>query len=460
MPTLVMFWDQINPIGDPIAGLEIHNNTTGIEIPPDACGFRLQRPGQLWPEGWHFSPPGLLGSNFTFQSVSYSSSNPNISAGDMIEARGSVGGCAGSSGNYVFVTPLGSLGISGDDPVVAGAGAFVADFSTEEDITWLNFDGAEIEIEEPEGGPEPVELPPEFFEEPPQVKGCFRDFEGDLHCPEDADSAGQAASDLPGGGLAMFIAGNAQIVPSIVATEEIGGAAATVASGVALEIVCPAELRLEARFIKSASASAAIVRYRFRFAHGPMSTTFQRLVDQTGVTSFFHSVPIPLPVPQNPSGGGGNVGPAATELSIYRPPDEPPFPPSGPSFPAPDGGLTIEPLPDNEHKGSVRVEVVNGAEGIIASGWASYHLICAEGSGRPVVTPGLVGPGVVSLQATLNRWLEERRLPGLVLDGKFSRETERVVRLFQEESKLKVDAIVGVRTWRALLKRTRREKCH
>lgn len=459
MPTLVMFWDQINPLGDSIAGLEIHNNTTGIEIPPDACGFRLQRPGQLWPEAWHFAQSGNLGSTFSFQSVSYSSSNPNIGVGDLIEARGPVGGCAGSSGNYVFVTPLGSLGVSGDDPVVAGAGAFVADFSTEDDITWLNFAGAEIEIEEPGGGPEPAELPPEFFEEPPEVKGCFRDFEGGLHCPEDANSAGQPASELPGGGLALFIAGNARIIPAIVAAEEVSGTPATVASGVALEIVCPAELRLEARFIKSASVSAATVRYRFRFAHGPMSTTFERLVDQPGVTSFFHSVPIPLPIPQNPSGGGGgNVGPASNELSIFRPPIDP-IPPSGPSFPVPGGGLTIEPLPDNEHKGSVRVEVVNGAEGVITSGWASYHLICEEGSGRPIVTPGLIGPGVVSLQAALNRWLEERRLPGLLVDGKFRRETERVVRLFQDESKLKVDAIVGVRTWQALLRRTRREKC-
>ena len=44
----------------------------------------------------------------------------------------------------------------------------------------------------------------------------FRDFEGELHCPEDADSAGQAPAEasLPRvGGLALLIAENSYLVP-------------------------------------------------------------------------------------------------------------------------------------------------------------------------------------------------------------------------------------------------------
>lgn len=64
-------------------------------------------------------------------------------------------------------------------------------------------------------------------------------------------------------------------------------------------------------------------------------------------------------------------------------------------------GFVVEPLPDNEHKGSVRVEVLNAAEGIVASGWASYHLVCVPGSDRPDIVPGMRGVGVTAAQAAI-----------------------------------------------------------
>jgi len=449
MPTLVMFWDEVNHFGDSIAGMRIENNVEGIVIPTNACGFRLQRPDSLWNDYWYFAEPGP-GSIFEFQGITYSSGfagNDNF-----VQSQGPVGGCAGGSGSYNFITTLGAFGINEDDPVLAGAGSFIADFTSADDITWLDSAGKVIELKFPDSEVPPPKLPREFFEAPPEVKGCFRDFEGKLHCPEDTDSAGQSAGNLPSGGVALFSfsARNAYIVPGMEAAEDIAATPASVASGQPLEIRCPAELRLTVRFIKSASAAPGRVRYRFLFAHGPRSTVFERVVSDAGLTTVNHSVPIPLPKPVGspPNGGVDLTGP--DDFSVFLPPIDPP--PSDPSGPG-NGSLTIEPLPDNEHKGAVRVEVLNSVSGIIASGWANYHLICEVGSGRPVVTPGLVGAGIVSLQSNLNRWIEMRSRPTLNLDGRFGKETARVVMDFQNSEGLADDGIVGPKTWRALLKR-------
>jgi hypothetical protein len=447
MPQIVMFWDEINVFDDATAGLRIEQNHQYIEIPEDACGFRLQRPGQDWTDHWHFANPGNPGQTFSFQGIQYSSSFAG--SAEFVEARGPVGGCAGGSGSYVFVTSLGSFGITGDDPIAAGAGSFIADFTSESDIEWLNAAGQVIELEVPDPSVEPADLPPEFFEQPPEVKGCFRDFEGNLQCPEDTDSAGQAAGGAPSGGLALFIASNTLVVPGLVLAEDLTGPETPVASGQPVKIGCPAELIMTVRFVKSASAPAATVRYRFQFAHGPRSTVFEKHVSDAGLTTVIHSVPIPLPKPIGPTPGGG-ITPGADEFAVFRPPVDPI--PTDPSVQLDNAGLTIEPLPDNEHKGSVRVEVINGADGIIVSGWASYHLVCEEGTGRPVVTPGLVGAGVVSLQANLNRWLEEKSRALVKLDGRFGEETTRAVIEFQKAAGLKPDGIVKRKTWRALLR--------
>ncbi|MEJ6404646.1 peptidoglycan-binding domain-containing protein [Yoonia sp. 2307UL14-13] len=456
MPTLIMSWSGVNPLGDSTAVIEITNNAAGIMVPPEACGFRLERPGQLWPEYWGFLTGDGVGAEVEIETpgggndLVLSSSNPNIPTTELIEARGPVGGCAGGGGNYVFVTPLGALGIGLTFPTDFGAGSFIADFATEDDITWLDFDGTAIVVDPPGASVPTATLPPEFFEQPPSVKGCFRDFEGKLHCPVDADSAGQAAMDMSGTGFAMIMARNATVLPGFGVVPSIAATPATVASGAPLEVTCPVELRMEVRFVKAADVPPGNVRYRFRFAHGPMSTTFSRNVIDNGVTSVVHSVPLPLPEPRDPPRGGA-VGPGAGDFAIFRPPVDP-LPPGNPTPQGPDG-LTIEPLPDNRHKGSVRVEVLNSSAGIIVSGWATYDVICAPGSNMGTVTPGLVGPEVVSLQVSLNQWLDEQDLPRLNADGRFAAETERVVRQFQRQARLDEDAVVGRRTWRALMGR-------
>lgn len=418
-------------------------------VPPEACGFRLQRPGNLWPEYWAFLEGDGVGNVAEAGSTVLHAYEPEISASDMIEARGPVGGCAGGGGNYVFVTPLGDLGIGLTFPTDYGAGSFIADFSSESDITWLNSDGSTIVVDAPSATTPTVTLPPDFFEELPTVKGCYRSLEGTLYCPEDADSSGVPALDLLGGAVSLLMGRNARVLPGMRVTAPISGQTNTVASGQALELMCPVELRLEVRFVKAPNIPPGQVRYRFRFAHGPMSTTFTRDVIEDGLTSVVHSVALPLPAPVNPPGpqGGGGVAPAADEFTVYRPPVDP-----GPTNPSPQGpnSLMIEPLPDNEIKGSVRVEVLNSTEGLVASGWASYHVICAPGSGLGTVTPGLAGPGVLTLQSDLNRWLKTLDLPVLRLDGRFERETERVVVQFQREAGLTADGKVGPRTWHAL----------
>ena len=194
----------------------------------------------------------------------------------------------------------------------------------------------------------------------------------------------------------------------------------------------------------------ATVKYRFRFASGPISTTFSVLVDQDSANQVFHSVPIPLPKPPG-HGGGGVVGPVSTEFAIYKPPIDP-IPP-GSSTPIPVAGeFVVEPYQDNEHKGSVRVEVLNAAEGIVASGWASYHLVCVPGSGRPHILHGLRGAGVTAGQAAVNRWLRDKQMETLVLDGIFGSKTETAMKAFQtDQSRFLPDGNVGPRTWRKLL---------
>lgn len=455
MPTLIMSWSGVTPLGDPTAIIEIANNAGGVMVPPDACGFRLQRPGQLWPETWAFLEGDGFGAEAVAGSQVLSSSNPNIPTTDLIEARGPVGACAGGSGNYVFVTPLGALGIGLTFPTDFGAGSFIADFATEADITWLNAAGAAIAVKPPGASVPTATLPPEFFGQPPKVKGCFRDFEGKLHCPADADSAGQTAPDMSGSMVALLMGRNAGVLPGVGLAPAIATRPQAVASGAPVELTCPVELRLEVQFAKAADVPPGTVKYRFRFAHGPISTTFSRDVTEDGVTSVVHAVPLPLPAPRNPpgSGGGGPVGPARGDFAVFRPPVDP-IPPSNPTPQGP-GGLMIEPLPENHHKGSVRVEVVNSTAGIVASGWATYHVICMPGSDRPVVTPGLVGPNVVSLQVALNRWLDDQDLPRLNADGRFAAETTRVVKQFQRAAGLTEDGVVGPRTWRALFDQDR-----
>ena len=107
MATLVMYWDEIDIYGDPVAGIRIENAPDGVEVPPQACGFRLGHDNEPWYGGWHFAEPNVPGQALTHFGITYSSAFTGIPSPSAIEARGPVHGCAGSAGTYVFVTLLG-----------------------------------------------------------------------------------------------------------------------------------------------------------------------------------------------------------------------------------------------------------------------------------------------------------------------------------------------------------------
>jgi hypothetical protein len=455
MATIIMFWDRKNSSGDPIAGIEISNGPA-IEIPANACGFRLGLPNHNWHGAWFFAQHGLQGTVFTSGGITYSSAFAGVPSPDAITAKGPVHGC--DTGTYEFQTPLGKFGITGDQPVVAGAGSFVADFTDEEDIAWLDFAGKAIEKKKDVGAAQkPLTLPKEFFEEPPEVKGCFRDFKKQLQCPEGfLDDKAAMVTDANflafGAGMtppddALFVASTTGTIPQVKTIVAPVGPVNNVPAGTKLEVTCPAELVLIATFHKDHTFDPATVQYRFRFAHGPVSTVFSTLVDKDGANVVFHSVPIPLPPPigQTPAGGGVKSG--AGDFVGFQKPEEPIVPGRPPIVPK-DPKFAIEPLPANEHKSSVRVEVVNAFEGVISSNWAPYHVVCLD---LETLKRGSQGATVRALQTRLNRWLQEQQMTALKVDGIFGPLTEKAVRAFQQARGLVIDGIVGPKTWEQLL---------
>lgn len=391
---------------------------------------------------------------FKSEGIVYSSAftGPSPSA---IEARGPVNAC--DSGDYEFQTPLGQFGIAGDDPVIALAGAFVADFIAETDITWLDSAGTPIELPELPEPSEPAELPPEFFEKPPEVIGCLWDFDGDLYCPEEDTAAltpgasfvapSQRINLSPG--IAMLVASGSGIIPQVRLISPRGGNANTFLQGEKVELDCPAELQLTARFYKSQTVDPATVVYRFVFSNGKVSTNFRTRVDKDGANTVVHAVPIPLPPPigQPP---GGRIPPGPGNLTVVAvPPD---VVPGGSPSPVPEEPkFQVEALPPNEHKSSVRVEVINASEGVVASPWVTYHIVCSQASSRPPLGPGSRGAAVTSLQAVLNRWLQSQQTKPLKVDGIFGPRTEAAVRGFQRTRCLDVNGVVKLKDWKQLL---------
>jgi hypothetical protein len=386
MARIIMYWDRqhLEDLGVPAAGITVDSNHY-IEIPANACGFRLGRPHHEWHGGWQFmarhqSAPLKVGS------IEYSSAFTGQPSPDAIVAIGPVHGCA--TGNYEFQTPLGAYGITGDAPLYAGAGSFVADFTDEDDIEWLDYSGKPIPRPGIKPDPKPPKLPDEFFEQPPKVSGCIRDSEGKLHCPDPASAAAMAHS-ARSPALRRGVAAAAGIIPEVKAINQpTGPVSTTFVRASKIETKCPVELILTATFYKDYTFDPAVVEYRFRFAHGPVSTVFSTRVDKDGANTVFHSVPIPLPQPigQTPAGGGGGITPGAVELTAAVIPEGPGSP--GGVAPAGMSEFTIEPRPANEHRSSVRVEVINAAGGIVASPWERYHIVCTGAASRRVLGRG------------------------------------------------------------------------
>lgn len=100
---IIMHWDRGDSLGDPIAGIEILSYEA-IEIPPNACGFRLGFPNQNWYGAWYFADPGLQGHPFVSGGIEYSSAFSGVPSPDAIVATGPVHAC--TSGSYIFQTPL------------------------------------------------------------------------------------------------------------------------------------------------------------------------------------------------------------------------------------------------------------------------------------------------------------------------------------------------------------------
>ncbi|MEM9385059.1 MAG: peptidoglycan-binding domain-containing protein [Pseudomonadota bacterium] len=451
MPNITIYWDGYDGSGAPRANIEVLGHSTPIEIPEEACGFRLTRPDG-WDEPWCFFRFGTK-QVLEYLGVTYSSafaSRYQVPLVSELEARGPVRGC--DSGAFTFTTQLDGVPLSVEDPIIAGAGSFTASFSTERQITWLNHSGVKLpkptEIPPPEL-PDPTDvLPPEFFEQPPSLESCIRDFDGVFHCTEVGTRA-QAVADLKptltAGFGSLLARRSEEILPRFTVTTTPDSAPTTHAASEPATVPCPAELLLTATFTKAPGIAAHEVRYRFHFANGPVSTVFRRTVD--GPVTITHSVPLPLPPPV--SGGGGSLPSRPTDsFAVYVPlPDQVPSPRTplrGAS------SFQVEPLPEGEHRGSVQLEILNGANGPIRTEWVQYHMRCEVASLRPLLTLGSRGPGVHSLQTLLRR-SPLSDAPSLRIDGVFGPRTQAAVKTYQSQRPLKVDGVVGRRTWGQLL---------
>ena len=181
MPRIIMYWDETD-VSDNLAadirieGYGLHND---IEVPENACGFRLRKPGNSWDNYWYFGVAGNKGEVVEFEGTTYDSTdihNLGIEYPEYIEATGPVRHCAEISPNtgpvpgpnptYHFQLPLAQI-VGAIDPFVAVAGSFIAEFFGEDEIEWL--DAAAEAIEFPEF-PEPEEPEVEANAEKKEIK--------------------------------------------------------------------------------------------------------------------------------------------------------------------------------------------------------------------------------------------------------------------------------------------------
>lgn len=147
----------------------------------------------------------------------------------------------------------------------------------------------------------------------------------------------------------------------------------------ALDVDCPLNIRFHGRF--TAHDGAGDVSYRFRFSEGNRvsggyATVIQHPMQHVDykTPSVEHEFPFPLPGLQPPDepAGGGTGGFAQLQA-----------PSGGPQI---QGGFTGGATAGNEHKGSVRLEVVS-PQGSAVSDWVPYHIVCKP---KTAVTP--IGP--------------------------------------------------------------------
>ena len=103
MPKIVMFWDEEDIFGNLTPDIRIEEANPAIEVPTNACGFRLGKEGEDWWGTWHFYEAGKKSKPFEHEGLIYASSFTGKPSPSAISARGPVRGCAGSNGAYEFV---------------------------------------------------------------------------------------------------------------------------------------------------------------------------------------------------------------------------------------------------------------------------------------------------------------------------------------------------------------------
>jgi hypothetical protein len=130
-----------------------------------------------------------------------------------------------------------------------------------------------------------------------------------------------------------------------------------------VEAACPIEIGLKPIFTHIGTGK---VEYRFRFIPQDQTTTVFSTVLEHGyeIQDVYHKFPFPLPAPSKPDDQpAGDIGGFQAQQS-------------DPKGPAIEGGLHAGEQPSgNEHKGSIRVEVVT-PKGSAASNWVRYHIVC------------------------------------------------------------------------------------
>lgn len=396
---VIMSWDQIDPSeGDAIAVLEIDGD---LEVPPEACGFRLGLHGHDWTGGWHFGTYGNIGNPLVRHGVLYSSANPNIGQQGPIEATGPVGACAGSNYAYNFITPLaGPFGVVGDAPLHGSpsAGSFVADVYDGTHLEWLDFAGNAIAAPKPgKPDPKPPKLPPEFIGESPGLANCIRDFDNTYHCDDSAQAAHRSRPGLRATRAGRAAAEQTVAHPGIISAAMTVMPASTQSGLPADGIACPASLVLNGTIHRNPAfqpdpdehadyaLNPPVVEYRFYFVPEHVASTRFTVALSEPETAVSHIVPIPLPPPIGDPAAGG-ITPGATRLAVATRPDGPT--PPGRGLTLDDAVIVADTGPDHVHQGTVRLQLTNivaanGQNVQVSSAPASYRIECRQDGPEP-----------------------------------------------------------------------------
>jgi hypothetical protein len=390
--TMIMNW--FTPLGTP--EWYIDDNYNNVQIPAEACGFRLEIPDDDWNEAWHFGVPYSLGQILEDGPYIFSNEEPAIGPVPYIEATGPVGACLHEQTPWTFVTPMNSFYDS--HWIAEHAGSFVADFPNESSVTWLGASGEEIPHHQEDHEEPHAEFPAEFFE-CFHVEGCVRGFDGELYCEgHDEPTCGTNGggghrnlrtqtrkADTTHQDQVQSLRSQNAVEPLLVAEPvikhgflETSTKDTTVSrqSG-AVEVDCPTSFEVSVVLSKIPEAFPVNVRYYLQFTNGKRTKSFETVVsgDEPIVVKF--DIPLPLPEVSSPPGSGGDVRPddeAGTHFQVVESDHDGDVGSGGGRN---DLDLTVEEVPSNVHLGSVRAVAENALDGVpVTTEWVAYHIEC------------------------------------------------------------------------------------